>query len=333
MFARQKGTYMYDHQFTYDESQKSIDEFYELLTELKIEIPDFSTLSKAFISTWDIVKNFENGTAKFGYKDYESYRMFLGLFNTAKWIRRVKDHIEFYKLIPHFKKISNAQFIQNMQASDDDSRKFLEFVIALNLLQFVDEIEVDDPNNSDGDTKIPDIRFCINKKWYAIECKCMSTKNVEGVFKNITRAANQITEFETSKYQIEFGIPLMNLRGEYLIEGLFQELPFANYQVPFSEHRDRLNAVISELVGEQYKEEMRKVEYAKSVRGFGLFTNFVTKVSWGIDKYAVTDIKVCDYFGIDSDERTQMATMIIRELSHQIQLQNSMLYDWKRKAS
>ena len=320
---------MYYHTYAYSQVQNQIDDFYKMIVESGIDVPPCSNIESAFLQVWDKVDKFNKGIYSLSIDEYDQFRVFTGVFNVSKWIDRVKSHPEFNKLKNHIKLISSSQFIQSMTASDDNSRKFFEFVIALNLLRFVDEIDVDDPTGSNGKTKIPDIRFRINSKWYAIECKCISTTNPEGIFSKITEASEQITEYKTDKFEIQFGIPMLSVSGQKFYDGLFPINPFANYLIPLNEFQSRVMRLYSVLQASQYGTELEKTKYAKAVNGIGLFANLVTKIQWGINQFATTDLKFCDYFEIKSDPRENLARKIIKEISHQIQLQDFLLYDWK----
>jgi hypothetical protein len=324
---------MYDHQYAYDDALDRIDKFIDLLKELGINIPNETKLEECFTASIKVVDRFNKGEIKsLESSTFKEYCQFTGLLNMEEWINRGKGHASFLRLRKHLELLGDSQFIQSLKASDDNSRKVFEAVISLNLLPFVDELEVDDPEDSSqgkqNSGKKPDIRFRFQEKWYAIECKYVTSLNIEGIFKKITDAAEQITEYKNEKYEIEFGIPFLNASGQGFNDGLFNEIPYANHIIPHGLFSHAFNATYSQLKDERFKNEIKAEKYSKCVQGFGVFVNYLTKVHWGVDKYAITDIKTSHEVVLNSDYRTEMAQRIIQEIGHQAQMQNYKLHKW-----
>lgn len=319
---------MFDLQFPYKQINKSIDDFLDILNELNIPQPKDSPLEKAFLDSWQIWENFnKGGDAPTGENVYSQYANFCALNDYVQWIKRIggPQKVKENGLVNHLALLKDALVSPALVVNDDHSRKILELIIALNLLRFVDEIDIDDCEHSNSETEIPDLCFKIKDNWYAIECKTPTTENEEGLWKNIGKAASQICNYK--KHPLTFGIPMLSPRNHTLTKGLFEKIPFANYQIPLKEFSNRLKELLKPMRDERFVTEICKPEYHKSTKGFGLFENVITKVMWGIDQFAITNLKVCDYFPMsNSDPNEAMACRIIRELNHQIQMQDDFLY-------
>ena len=322
---------MYDLSYSYKQGENGVDHFYKLLKEIGLEPPMDSPLEKAFLDSWSIVEKFDKGeSASIDGDAYEKYSNFCALNDYVGWIERAggAKKLDECGLISHVKLLRDALVSPAFEANDDHSRKMLELIIALNLLRFVDEIDVDDCEHSNSDTQIPDICFRLGEKWYAIECKTPSTQDKEGLWGNIQKASLQINAYE--KHPIEFGIPILSPRNAMLTKGLYNQIPYAHYQLPLGEFSGRLNNMLKPLREKQFIDALNEDKHKKTTKGFGIFENVITKVHWGLDQFAVTNLKVCDFYPLgDSNPYADMTYKVIRELNHQIQHQNTFLYDWK----
>ena len=282
---------MYDLSYSYKQGKDSVNLFYNLLKEIDLEPPVDSPLEKAFLDSWTIVEKFEKGeSVSLDVDAYEKYSNFCGLNDYISWIERAGG-VEILKksnLISHVKLLRDALVSPAFVANDDHSRKMLELIIVLNLLRFVDEIDVDDCEHSNSDTQIPDICFRLGEKWYAIECKTPSTQDKEGLWGNIQKASLQINAYK--KHPIEFGIPILSPRNTMLTQGLYNQIPYANYQLPLEEFSDRLNNMLKPLREKQFVDILNQDEHKKTTKGFGIFENVITKVHWGVNLFAVTNL-------------------------------------------
>lgn len=120
-------------------------------------------------------------------------------------------HPDFIQLCPHFELLltEEAQVVQTAWSpvTDPANNKLFELVIAMGVMQFGQNVEVDHPVRSSGG-KNPDVLALVRGKRWAFACKAMHSANPLTYAGAVGKAVEQIDASDAAK-----GVVVVNLKN------------------------------------------------------------------------------------------------------------------------
>lgn len=186
----------------YNDMIENIKELYIFLNGLEIEASIKSHLENDYLIALDFFEKYEG--RRDGQQTEDGRAAFGGLNELYKWIWSVKDCVDFPKLIPHLKMLSESatrinsktQMISPVTGKQDDkTNKLIETIVAMYAIKIGNNVDIDDPIASSGGTN-PDILFTYQGKRIAIACKTLRGTSINTVLDNMKSAAKQIDRAE-----------------------------------------------------------------------------------------------------------------------------------------
>jgi hypothetical protein len=148
------------------------------------------------------------------------YRAMFGVQELASLIVSVRNHANFNNLIPHLRLLSRGSALQNTKSrgNDEATNKLFELLVACLLMQFADEVELDDPTRSTGSN--PDVLATIAGRRWGFACKVLHSIHPEGFLEHVRKGVAQI---ERSPAQV--GVVVFNLKNVLPHDELWPRVP------------------------------------------------------------------------------------------------------------
>lgn len=234
-------------EFGFQEGQDIIIEFERILKDNGIDVRIDSDMESKFLSTFDILFNFNSGNDLPSNVDKRTYfRDFSALYDLALKVISVEDHNDFNQLIPHLKLLNECSISQSAKSliTDQDSNKIIELYLACVCMRFCKTISLDHPENSNG--KNPDVIADIDGVNWGFACKTIHTKNPQTIYENIAKAIDQI---EKSKSDV--GVPVINLKNIIRHDEVWpKDKVFVNYLEPLGILTENMNEITASLEGQ-----------------------------------------------------------------------------------
>lgn len=283
--------------YTYEQAVTNLEEFEKILRKFDIKINNDSYLEEISLNVVHMYEKFRNSIIPDEIIEFrEYYRTALGLNDIIFKLIRNKDHPELFKIVSYLKMLNHTSFVQNNSASQEsykvnqkfDSNKMFEFVIALNILSFSDNILIEDPLSYDKSNRNPDvITYYLGDKW-GIACKVLATKNnlIKNIKDHIIKGFQQI-QISGEESGVTKGVTIINLKNVIDHESIW---PITNqseidrlgaeplYKCYFNENEPlEILKNYSDEIGKGLKEEFRYMNLKEqfgskiSLPGFILF--------------------------------------------------------------
>lgn len=307
--------------FGFDEGQRLIISFEELLIKHGIIISRNCDLESKFLSVFDILFEFEKRERLNQEKDHRAlFRDFAALYDLSLKILSVQGHKSFCKLIPHLEKLNTCSIAQNAKSliTDQDANKIIELYLASLCMRFCNEIDLDDPNDAKGNN--PDVIADINGQNWGFACKTIHSTNPQTIFENIEKAIEQIEKSISIT-----GIPVINLKNVINHDAIWPAgNSFPTLETPLSTLRDDIKSIHNSLLLNIGVEKLSNLfNGKKSLPGILFIAQSASSVFlMETMSPTATRINVMDLFLIDINGFTSEDLDVIAQLNHFMQLAN-----------
>lgn len=196
--------------YTLLEAQDLVYKFEATLRNIGIEIAKNSELERLCLNIIDVVEKHLNPTLRDPKADIRPYaREFVGMKDLMSKIVNAAGMNNFSELLPHLKKLNEANPLQNVRTSvlnQENDKMFELFMATLCLGLSPKSISLDHPERSKGDN--PDILVELGGKIWGLGCKAPHSFQSQSIFKNIESAVEQIEDSSA-----ETGIPVITLKN------------------------------------------------------------------------------------------------------------------------
>lgn len=195
--------------YTFENAEKMVDEFEEILKKHGIEIKNRSDLERVCLNVKEIRDLWANPPEKFNRKDIRrNLSEVMGLMDLIRKIIWLHKRPGFIQLLPYFSLLNEGSVPQNTESgvTDQASNKLFELLIGLICLAQTDELTIDDPYNSKGDN--PDVIALIDGVKWGFACKAIHSQNPLTIWDNIEKGNSQIENSEAEK-----GVTILNFKN------------------------------------------------------------------------------------------------------------------------
>lgn len=142
----------------------------------------------------------------------------------------------------------------------DASRKAIELMIALAALNRFEDVELEDPEDSNSSSPNPDVIITHDQKRYGIACKSISSKNTENLKERILEGVNQIERSIHAKTVDPYrGVVLIDVSSLLDHDALY--LPDREHVWSFKDAGDvivsSMSAVINEILENDHPQSFK----------------------------------------------------------------------------
>lgn len=276
--------------YPFEASEQLIYNFEELLQDIGLTIQNNSDLEKVSLAILETNAKFKKEVIHDDNIDIRSvFSDVAGLIDIIGKVIKNRDHQDFEQIIPHLEilnKAGTSVMTSKSKVTDDGNNKLMELYISLLCMRFATNIELDNPNNSQGDN--PDVMFSFRGKRWAIACKALHSAKEKTLYDTIEKGTEQINRSNAEK-----GIVVVNFKniidrdllwpiinedeyknGEEPIFGCHKSLdvPCKMLQTYGKEYRDK----VINLIGIEYLNKLS--ESGKCPTGFLIFLQAMTSV-------------------------------------------------------
>lgn len=200
----------HDDMYSFEQSEKEIFEFEEILCAFGVKIGKGSQLEKLALGVLDLFYKHQYPLHQDENKDIRLWiRECLGINHLVQRTLRVKNHADFAQLAKHLKLLNKGIPAQNVFADvfDHSANKIFELLVATAIMPYSTDLSLDDPEGSKGDN--PDVIVKINRKRWAFACKVSHAKKGRTLFNNIEKGIDQIEKCPTA----DTGVVIINLKN------------------------------------------------------------------------------------------------------------------------
>lgn len=190
-------------------SEQLIYEFEQLLNDNGLKINTNSDLERISIAVLETNAKYKKEVVHDNSQDIRYvFSDTAGLVDFVSQIVKHKTHKGFPGLIPHLELLNTSSPVLTTKSkvTDDGNNKLFELYIALLIMAFSNDVDLDDPNNSKGDN--PDILFSYNGEQWAIACKALHADKERTLYDNILKGTDQINRSSAVK-----GMVVVNLKN------------------------------------------------------------------------------------------------------------------------
>ena len=229
---------MQENMYSYEHAQNLVLDLERVLSGVGVPIRSGGALEAATLNVISLYEQYLNPSLRPGGKEdiRQFHRDFLGATDLACKIIGASSHADFGNLRSHLQLLNDAHPVQNSATNslNQDNNKIFElFVACLCMMAGAGDVELDDPNSSDGNN--PDVLATFDGVKWGFACKAMHSRKGMTIYENIKKAVEQI---QRSPAQI--GLPVLNAKNIILHDLSWQMLddPEAPGEVMYLAHAD-----------------------------------------------------------------------------------------------
>lgn len=187
--------------YPFNINEEELFRFEEILKSNGLSIESNSDLENISL---DIIKCNKILRKEIEVDNSDDIRLFLsrvaGLVDFIHKILKHEEHSDFNQIIPHLQLLNDARSVPLTTLSgvtDSANNKLFELYVALLVMDFGTNLELESPEVSKGDN--PDILFDYNGERWGIACKAIHSKNEKTLFDTIEKGTKQINRSEADK--------------------------------------------------------------------------------------------------------------------------------------
>jgi len=198
---------MRDRLYSFDDADKQKDEFKALLLRHNIKINPKTELEELSLSAKKAKEISKHIISSKSADTRDLVSKLIGIHDLATKLIKAESHIDFKELLSHLEKLNNP--LQNIPTccTDQDNNKMFELYVAcLCMNSGMDNILLDNPDNSKGDN--PDVIARFKGKNWGFGCKSLHSNTTKTIYDNIVKASNQIENSIS-----ECGIAVLNAKN------------------------------------------------------------------------------------------------------------------------
>lgn len=198
--------------YSIQDAERKVDELLEILARYGIQVPRDSVLETLCLETWQWADNAEHLSSSVVSGDIDDFRenrrRSLGFHDLIDKIVRLKDSPQFEVLVPHLRLLPESVFTQNTWAPvrDQGSDKVFELLIASTFVELAENVQLDDPDESQGDN--PDVLFTLNGTRWGVACKVMHGSSPRTFLERLAEGLDQIERSDAQR-----GLVLFNMKN------------------------------------------------------------------------------------------------------------------------
>lgn len=207
---------------SFAQAEEDLASFESLLAMHRIRIAPNSPLEAAVLSILEYLE-LHRGTLSLPPTTdrRDAWLRMLGLVDLARKLLRVRDNIDFPKLLPHLRELGNdasdpSQFAKT-DGTDQANHKTFELLVASASMTFGTDLRLESPRSNDTDT--PDVSVTFDGVRWGIACKVLHSPKPTTYRDRIIEAIDQI-----DRAHIDRGIVLLNAKHMLPLDVL---MPFA----------------------------------------------------------------------------------------------------------
>lgn len=195
--------------YSFQQASDEMSKFEQILDKSGIKIKNGSELERIGLNIYDVLYEHKFPSSQVLNRDIRHWlREVLGMNHLIQRIIKVEKHPAFDEIIAHLKLLNDCTPVQSIPTSvtDQKSNKVFELLIACSIMQFTNNVQLDDPQSSKGDN--PDILADINNKKWGFACKVAHSMKGKTLFDNILKGLNQIENSNA-----DTGVVIINLKN------------------------------------------------------------------------------------------------------------------------